>query len=121
MIATATTPSAARFARMVTALSVSMTQVHTGGTWNFIVADGMEVTATRFGADHLHLSLSEFDGPSEAAVSVYPGSDRPFEVATPNLVIGETRGIEAAISIALDYLFRPLAANAQRVPDLFAV
>jgi hypothetical protein len=119
-IATATL-TAAKFGRIVRALARQFDGLTVGAEWLFMIADGIDVVAWVPRAGHLTLQLGEFDGPALRTVTVCPGVERTFDVITDAILIGETRGIEAALSIALDHLTAPLAANAQNTHDAFAV
>lgn len=80
-------------------------------------------------AGHIVLHLIEVSEDMEdiarlRTVSVVPGDYKPFEVVTDHgqLVLGETRGVQAALSIALDYVAAPAwYAGAQDEHDLVAV
>lgn len=50
-------------------------------------------------------------------VGIAVGGERNFEITTDGCVLGETRGIEAALAIALDYVIAPAHAFLQHELD----
>lgn len=130
MIAT-TAPAAilspVRFARIVAALVAQFAGLVVGREWGFMVGEDFDMVAWVPRAGHLTLQLSPLDAegdllPAVRTVTVCPGVDRPWEVIGAGaVVIGETRGLDAAISLALDYVTAPARAGVQHDHDPFAV
>lgn len=123
MIATAApaTITPAAFGRIVAALTRQFAGLTVGVEWLFMVAPGYEVVAWVPRAGHLTLQIRPFDGAVIRTVTVCPGADRPFDVVSGRVVLGETRGVDAALSLALDHLVAPLLAAHQCEHDAFAV
>lgn len=125
MIAATITP--ARFARIVAALVAQFVTLVVGREWGFMVGEGFDIVAWVPRDGHLTMQLCPVaeDGDTGAAVrtvTVCPGLDRPWEVIGASaVVIGETRGLDAAFSLALDYVTAPMRAAQQGEPDPFAV
>jgi hypothetical protein len=129
MIATtaAATLSPAKFVRVVAALVRQFAGLVVGAEWGFMLADGFDVEAWVPRAGHLSLRLCAVEedgttGPGLLTVTVCPGVDRPFEVVRGDgLIIAETRGLDAAFSVALDEFARLIGQRAQAAHDVCAV
>jgi hypothetical protein len=112
--------SAASFARIVNNLS----DLPIGDNDRIFGMGYAMVSAWRPRRDVLVIQALEFEGGwgdddlrvlRTAGITV--GGDRNFEVTGDGVVLGETRGIEAALSIALDYVIAPAHAFLQHELD----
>jgi hypothetical protein len=112
---TARTLPADKFARIVTALAKQLAGTP-GAEWLFMVTETADVDVWRPRVGTLVLQL---DG---RTVTVTQGVERSFDVVAGDaLLIGETRGAEAAFSIALDYVTAPQRAASQHEHDTVSV
>jgi hypothetical protein len=114
-----------RFARIVVALASQLCGA-VGADWLFAVTGAADILVWRPVDGTLVLRLvadaADEHSPVLRTVTVTAGAERAFDViAGDRLVIGETRGAEAAFSIALDYVTAPLRAERQHDHDAFAV
>jgi hypothetical protein len=116
--------SAASFARIVANLST----LPIGDNERVFGMGSAMVSAWRPRANVLVVqTLEHEDGTWESALRVLRtagitvGGGRNFEVTGDGCVLGETRGIEAALSIALDYVAAAALAYLQHEPDACAV
>jgi hypothetical protein len=130
MIATATATAAitpARFARIVAALVASYGPASHGREWSSMLDADHDLVVRVSPAGRFALTVHRLDergdfGRALRTATVQIGYDRPYEVVTlDRLVLGETRGLDAAMSIALDYVTAPLRAAAQHDHDPCAV
>ena len=126
------TPGPAAFARIVAnlaAILVGTRVVREGAEWPFMIGYCAEVVAWVPRPGTLVLQLNDIltgelgeGGRALGTVAVHPGAERAYDVtAGDRLIIGETRGAPAAVSLALDHLIRPLRAEQQAEHDAFAV
>lgn len=127
MIATTATATATlspvRFARIVAALVASFAGLVLGREWGSMI-DGDHDLVMRVPADgKLALTVHELDeagdyGRAGRTAIVQRGGERAYEVVRPDgYVLGEARGLDAAVSIALGYVVAPLRAPQQHEAD----
>jgi hypothetical protein len=126
---TATAPTATKLARVANALADQFVRgLFTVGAESLsALALGLDLVtwSPRVGVVVLQLCLVNVDGttgPVLRTVTVCPGQARAFDIIEGDgLLIGETRGVAAAFSIAIERLAEPVMRLHQDTPDPVAV
>lgn len=122
-------PAVARLARIRVSLATQFDNgLRVGSEWSFMLVDGYDVFAWVPRAGYLTLQVAALDessvwemGPVLRTVTVCPGEYRELEIIAEGVVLGETHGAHAAMTIAVDYLLAPSNAERQDDHDAFAV